>query len=152
MSEISRRRVAGGVVWAVPIILVGTAIPATAASGAPALGPVAEAAYTGSEGYYSADLVIPAKNLVVGAAYTLTISSIYFPRPGGDKGEEPQPHPTTHIIWMTPDVTEFVYAGGPVFVVMKKTPNGDDVTWTAVYTLEQAGVGVVASATFTFFF
>jgi hypothetical protein len=137
MSEISRRRVAGGVAWAVPIIVVGTAVAATASSGAPVLGPVAEAG-EGSEGNKSVELVIPAENLVVGATYTLVISSITNTVGNG----------TT---WTVPDVTTFTYTGGPITsVVLKNNAGAPGVTWTASYTLAQNGVGVVASGTFTF--
>ena len=137
MSEISRRRVAGGLAWAVPMIVVGAAVPASAASGTPVLGPAAEAG-EGPEGNKSVELVIPAENLVVGATYTLVISSITNTVGNG----------TT---WTVPDVTTFTYTGGPITsVVLKNNAGAPGVTWTASYTLAQNGVGVVASGTFTF--
>ena len=126
-------------VWAVPIIVVGAPVPMAAASAAPVLGPVAEAG-EGPEGNKSVELVIPADNLVVGATYTLVISTITNTVGNGTK-------------WTVPDVTTFAYTGGPISsVVLKNNAGATGVTWTATYTLTQSGVGVVASGFFTFLY
>lgn len=90
-TRISRRTVATGAAWSVPVLAVSAAAPAMAASGCPTIADVQVTATTTS----SATVQLTFANFVAGATMTITgISGVSFT--GGTGGPFPLTNPWSH--------------------------------------------------------
>jgi hypothetical protein len=124
-TRISRRTVATGAAWSVPVLAVSAAAPAMAASGCPTIADVQVTGTTTS----SATVQLTFANFVSGATITITgISGVNFA--GGTGGPFPLTNPWSHT-----------------FTRSNSSNNSGQVT---VYYTIDGPTGSCGSGTFTF--